>query len=136
MRGFAGGLLRSDNGTTIIETAILLPVFLTFMLGIFEFGRALWIQSSLQSAAEAAARCYVVNASSTCNSTGATQTYAASQVIGFSIPSGDFTPSTTGTCGNSSGGSKTVSASYGFSFVVPQLFPWAITLTAQAKRPC
>ena len=145
-RGRWFAALRSEAGTTVIETAILLPVFLTFMLGIFEFGRALWLQSSLQSAAQAAARCAVVSASSTCNSNSATASYASTQVIGFSVPSSDFSVSSSGTCG--SGGSKTVTAGYPFSFIVTALFPYNsgtnsncsgsynICLTARATRPC
>ena len=125
---------RAADGVTAIETAILLPVFLTFLLGIFEFGRVMWIQSALQFASEAASRCAVVNASSTCNSNSATQTYAAGKVIGISVPTGDFSVSSSGTCG--SGGSKTVSASYPFSFALPQLFPYTITLVASSTRPC
>src|SRR5947209_1195488 len=96
-------LCRSEIGTTAIETAFLLPVFLTFVIGIMEFGRAMWIQSSLQYAVEAAARCAVVQASSTCSSTTAVQTYAAAAVIGPSVSSGDFTVATSGTCGSSTG---------------------------------
>ena len=130
----AAAVFRSPSGTTAIETAFLLPVFLTFLIGIMEFGRALWIHSSLQYAAEAAARCAVVQSSSTCNSNTAIQSYAAGQVAGLSVPSGDFSVSSSGTCG--SGGSKTVSASYAFAFIVPQLFPYTITLTASSTRPC
>jgi Flp pilus assembly protein TadG len=127
-------LWRNRDGTTVIETAILLPTFLLFLLGLTEFGRALWMQNTLQYAAEAASRCAVVYAGSTCNSTTATQNYAVGKVLGPSLPSSTFSVSSSGTCGN--GGSKTVSASYAFSFIVPQLFPYSITLTAQSAYPC
>lgn len=127
----------SRSGTTAIETAFLLPVFLTFVIGIMEFGRALWIQSALQYAAEAAARCAVIQSTSTCSSNSATQTYAAGQVVGPSVPSSDFSISSSGTCQPAgSGGSKTVSASYAFNFIVPQLLPYTFTLTASSTRPC
>jgi|SRR5436305_658825 uncharacterized membrane protein len=133
-RTLAHRLWLAAEGVTAIETAILLPVFLTFLLGIFEFGRVMWIQSALQFAAESASRCAVINASSTCSSNSATQTYASGQVLGLSVPSGDFSVSSSGTCG--SGGSKTVSASFPFSFILAQLFPYTITLTASSTRPC
>jgi Flp pilus assembly protein TadG len=131
-------LWLAADGVTAIETAILLPVFLTFLLGIFEFGRVLWIQSALQFAAESASRCAVINASSTCSSNSATQTYASGQVLGLSVPSGDFSVSSSGTCfaAGGNGGSKTVSASFPFSFILTQLFPYTITLTASSTRPC
>lgn len=131
-------LWRAADGVTAIETAILLPVFLTFLLGVFEFGRVIWIQSALQFAAESASRCAVVSSASTCNSNSATATYASSQVLGISVPAGDFNVSSSGTCfaAGGSGGSKTVSASYPFTFAVPRFFPYTFSLTASSTRPC
>ena len=120
----------AGEGVTAVETALLLPVFLLFLLGICEFGRMLWTQSALQYAAEAAARCAVVSSAGTCNSTSATQTYAAGKVIGMTIPSSTFT--VTGSCS----GTITVTASYDFDFIVPQLFPWEPTMTAKSAYPC
>jgi Flp pilus assembly protein TadG len=48
-------LSRSD-GTAAVELAILMPVFLAFLLGIVEFGRLMWTHAALQFAVEAAAR--------------------------------------------------------------------------------
>ena len=123
-------LWRGNDGATIIEIAILLPTFLLFLLGICEFGRVLFTQASLQYAVEAAARCSVINASGTCNSTAATKTYAAGEAFGLSIPTSTFTVS--GGCS----GTMTITASYSFAFIVPQLFPWTPTLTAKSAFPC
>ena len=120
-------------GTTIIETALLFPTFLLMFLGIVEFGRAMWMETTLQDAVEAAARCAVVTPS-TCDTTADTQTYAAAQVIGFTAPSSDFTVSLSTTCGSGVSGSQ-VSVSMPFNFVVPKLLPWAITLSAQSCHP-
>jgi len=121
---------RDARGVSAIETALLMPAFLLFLLGICEFGRALWTQSALQYAVEAAARCAVVNSGSTCNSASATKSYAATEALGLSIPSGAF--SVSGSCS----GSMTVTASYSFGFVVPQLFPWTLSLAAKSAYPC
>ncbi|TWT88170.1 TadE-like protein [Pseudobythopirellula maris] len=43
-------------GTTIVETAFVLPVFLIFVLGIVELGNALMVQNTLRSACRAGAR--------------------------------------------------------------------------------
>lgn len=120
-------ILPACDGASAVETALLLPVFLLFLFGICEFGRALWTQSALQYAVEAAARCAAINPT-TCGNTADTQNYAAAQVIGITIPSSSFSV-TTPTCGSQ------VSISYPFDAIVPQLLPWTLTLTAQSCHP-
>lgn len=44
------------RGTTIVETAIVLPVFLLFVLALVEFGHALMVKNVLRSACRAGAR--------------------------------------------------------------------------------
>lgn len=126
-------LCRCDAGTTIIETAMLLPLFLLMFLGIVEFGRAMWMETTLQDAVEAAARCAVVTPS-TCDNAADTQSYAVTQVSGFTVASSAFTATLSTTCGTGVSGSQ-VSVSLPFSFVVPNLLPWSITLTAQSCHP-
>jgi Flp pilus assembly protein TadG len=111
----AARLAHEHGGATAVEMAFLLPVFLLFMLGIEELGRALWTQVSLQFAVEAASRCAAVSPS-LCTPT--VEGYAASQVFGMSIPSSAFTYTPNATCGvasssTGSGGAQ-VDASYTF----------------------
>jgi Flp pilus assembly protein TadG len=125
-------LWRSRGGATAIEMAFLLPVFLGFLLGIEEFGRALWTQTALQYAVEAAARCAVVSPSF-CTDVPA---YAASQAFGMSIPSSAFTYTPNAICGVASvtsGGQ--VTASYAFPALVPALVPISVTLSAKSCHP-
>jgi Flp pilus assembly protein TadG len=117
-------LRKACAGTTAIEFAILLPAFLLLLLGVVEFGRMIWTQVSLQQAVEAAARCLSV---AQCTSSNA-PSYAVEQAYGLSVPASDFTVSSP-SCG------VEVSASYPFGFVVPSLFPWQVTLTAQSCYP-
>lgn len=124
-------LLRSlriaDRGTSAIEAALVFPVFILMLLGIFEFGRALWAQSALQYAVQLAARCGAVDVT-TCSTPGDVISYAVAESQPLTVPDGDFNASTQ-SCGSS------VSVSYPFSFVVPNLFPYSITLFAQACYP-
>lgn len=46
----------SRRGTTIVETAIVLPIFLIFMLSLIEFGHALMVNNVLRSATRTGAR--------------------------------------------------------------------------------
>jgi Flp pilus assembly protein TadG len=125
-------LWRSRDGATAIEMAFLLPVFLLFLLGIEEFGRAMWTQTALQFAVEAASRCAAVSPS-TCPNVPA---YAAGQAFGMSIPSTSFNYTPNVTCGATSatGGSQ-VTASYAFPALVPALIPISVTLSAKSCHP-
>ena len=135
-------LWAARRGATAVEMAFLLPVFLLFLLGICEFGRALWTQTALQFAVEAAARCAAVSPSLCTAPGGSTMdvpAYAASQAFGMSIPSTDFTYTPNATCGVGSGvsgaGGAEVDASYPFDALVPQLVPVNVTLSAKSCHP-
>jgi Flp pilus assembly protein TadG len=135
--GFVRRLVKARDGVETIEFALAaIPLFM-FLLGVVEFARLYWTQSELQYAAEAAARCATVNCcasgpTSCGGSTGNTgvQNFAAGQLLGMSIPSGNLSnfQVSTASCGNQ------VSFSYTFNFIVGQLLPTngAITLSATA----
>ena len=53
------------RGTTTVETAVVLPVYLLFLFAIFEFGHAYLITNMLNSACRNAARVGAVEGSST-----------------------------------------------------------------------
>ena len=48
-------------GSVAIEFAVLLPVFLALIYGLFEFARVAWTQTTLEYAVEEAARFAMVN---------------------------------------------------------------------------
>lgn len=50
----------NPKGQTLVEMAILLPLLLLLVMGIFEFGRAMYIKNTLTHAARAGARAAVV----------------------------------------------------------------------------
>ena len=138
-------LWRARDAATAVEMALVLPLLLVILFGIEEFGRALWIQTSLQYACEAAARCAAVSFASCAN--GNIPNYAASQALGMSIPSSAFkyTANASSTpaalckpSSNTAGtGGAMVSASYRFPSVVGGLIPQLqnVTLTACSYHP-
>jgi Flp pilus assembly protein TadG len=126
-RRWPARLIKACDGTSAIEMAFLLPTFLVFIFGVCEFGRALWTQSALQFAVEAAARCASVN-TTTCGTTSQIQSYAASAVNGITVTSTSFNV-TAPSCGNK------VSINYTFTLLIPQLIPWSMTLKAQSCHP-
>jgi len=56
MRGFRKPRRSTRFGTTAIETALVLPVFLLFVFGIVELGRAVFVQHVINGACRKAAR--------------------------------------------------------------------------------
>ena len=133
---------RASDGATAVEMAFILPVFLMFLLGICEFGRALWTQTALQFAVETAARCAAISPSLCIAPGGASMdipAYAASQAFGMSIPASAFTYTPNATCGIASGstgsGGAQVTALYAFDAIVPKLVPVAVTLSAKSCHP-
>jgi Flp pilus assembly protein TadG len=121
------GLARACEGTTAVETAIVLPAFILMLFAIIEGGLLFWTQATLQFAVEAAARCAVVNTTQ-CGSSTAIQNYAVAQATGITVSSASFNVSQP-SCGYQ------VSIGYPFSFIVTDLYSGTITLNAQSCHP-
>ena len=153
--GIGRAFARSVSGNAAVETAVVLPVFLLMVFGIMEFGRAYWIWNTVQLAVGDANRyamvfntksCPTSNptgygpASSCCQNTLANcaVTYAKSHL--YDVPSSAVTvTATTGTTTTSNGATistLTISGSYTFDFIVPNLLPFGpFTLTTQSTVP-
>ncbi|WP_136525521.1 TadE/TadG family type IV pilus assembly protein [Geomonas ferrireducens] len=52
--------MNRQKGQAIVETAIILPVLILLIMGLFEFGRYMYLKNTLNNAARAAARTAVV----------------------------------------------------------------------------
>jgi len=118
---------RGQHGAIAVEYALLLPVLLLFVIGIMEVGRLTWTQTTLDRAAEAAARCGAVD-QITCANTSATANYAVTQAFGLNITADAFTVSSAA-CGVS------VTANFTYKFLVPFVTPRNMTLHARACYP-
>lgn len=116
-----------ERGAAAVEFAIILPILLLCLLGLIEFGRAIWTRATLDYAVQAAARCAAVDPL-TCGSVAQTQEYATTKAPGLALPASVFTV-TTPACG------VQVMASLTFDFLVPALLPYSQTLTATACFP-
>ena len=112
-------------GTAAVEFALIMPALLMLLLGIMEFGRAMWVQNALHFSVEQAARCASIDAN-TCGTSSQTTAFAAQQA-GAGFTTAMFTVTTPG-CGNQ------VSASYPIQLHIPYL-NYALTLTAQSCYP-
>ncbi|MFW2831265.1 TadE/TadG family type IV pilus assembly protein [Sphingomonas sp. ID0503] len=67
-------LWRHDRGATVVEFALVAPLFLTALLGMIEGARALWMRQALQQTAFSAARCYALQED--CKTQAGTKTWA------------------------------------------------------------
>jgi Flp pilus assembly pilin Flp len=75
-------LRRDERGATLIEFAMLAPVLLTLLLGMFEMGYNFYMQSQLQGAVQKAARDSTIeNAAATEASIDARVTKAVHQIV-------------------------------------------------------
>ena len=129
---------RAVDGVETIEFALAAIPLLMFLLGVVEFARLYWVQSELQYAAEAGARCLTTNCcggspTSCANSNGnsGVRAYTAGQVLGMTVSSSDLqnfqVTSPAPACGNQ------ISFSYHFHFLVGQIVPHSdITLSTTA----
>jgi Flp pilus assembly protein TadG len=118
-------IMRERAGTAAVEFSLIMPALLLLLLGIMEFGRAMWVQNALHYSVQQAARCASIDAN-TCGSSSQTTAFAAQQA-GAGFTTAVFTVATP-SCGNQ------VSASYPIQLHIPFL-DYALTLTAQSCYP-
>lgn len=136
-------LLRDrDNGAAAAEFAILFPIFLLMLLGIFDFARACWVANSLQFAVAQGARYATMSPTGSSRATAANCTtwvssggsttytstitsYMRTQLSNWGVA----TASPSATASVSCAGSPptvtiTVGASYTFNFLLVDLTGW------------
>ncbi len=119
-------LLSCRKGTAAIEMAFVLPVLLLIILGILEFGRAMWTRQTMQFAVEQAARSALADSTLTSSQI---VTLVDNNLLGMQ----GVTPTVVA---SSSASQVSITASYTFSFLVPGLLPFGpLVLTAQCVTP-
>ena len=117
-------MISHEGGASVVEFALIMPVFVALLFGMVNCGLMLWTQLGMEHGAVAAARCATINPSS-CPDVPA---YASQQAYDLNLPKSAFTLSTP-VCGNQ------VAASYPFKFTTLIFPPINITLKAQSCYP-
>ena len=56
-------VIRHEEGSSVVEFALILPVFVAFVFGMVNCGLMLWTQLGIEHGAIAAARCVTINPS-------------------------------------------------------------------------
>jgi Flp pilus assembly protein TadG len=77
-------LQRRDRGQTIVEFALILPIFILVLVGIVDFGRAVYASSTIQNAAREAVRVAIVDQNVT-----VIETEAIEQAVALDIGAAD-----------------------------------------------
>ena len=78
---------RGASGAVAVEFALMLPVYIVFVLGVMEFGRWIWIRNTMEMAAESAARYGAITSGAT---DASIETQAATYLIGIAPASVTF----------------------------------------------
>jgi hypothetical protein len=120
---------RAQDGATLVEFALVAPIFLALLFGTIELGRALWTQQALQQTAIVGARCMALPA---CASGIDAYVQEVARQWGVSPIALNLNP-----CGSTSGFSE-VLLTFTFQSAVPTLLQFSgggIPLTATACFP-
>jgi Flp pilus assembly protein TadG len=66
----AGSAVRSDRAQALVETALVLPLLLLLIVGLFDVGRAIWLSNTLATAVREGSRYGVVHGALSGSPTG------------------------------------------------------------------
>jgi Flp pilus assembly protein TadG len=137
----------STSGAAAIEFAIILPVFILFLMGLMEFGRLFWVQVSLRQAVEQTARYamaeytresfYSANFATWFNAwTPSLEGRAPDQIFGWDPSNISFVATTTAATSSAGIDYVTIDASYTFEFIFDVIPGMSTkTLTATSTTP-
>jgi Flp pilus assembly protein TadG len=135
---------RSERGQSLVEFALVAPVFILVLVGIFDVGRAVFAFNTLSNASREAARVAIVN-----QTEADIEAEAVKQAVSLGITSGEVTVAYvghdgTGTCSSPYGVGCRASVTVQYTFVAATpvigqiLGPFAITSTTEmpVERTC
>ena len=109
----------SRRGQSMVEFSLVFVLFITMMAGMFEFGRALWVYTTLAHATREGARYAMVHGAN--NSVTNDQIIARVRAQAIGLSPGDVTVTPTYAPNNQIGSFVTVQATYPFSMVLGKL---------------
>ncbi len=131
--GFGAGSALSNCGQALVETALVLPLLLLLIVGLFDVGRAIWLSNTLATAVREGTRYGVVHGALSGSPTGPgapsytapdTDTTITAVVRSYAagVPS-NLTVLSTWPDGNANRGSRiVVSATFPFTPILSQVF--------------
>jgi Flp pilus assembly protein TadG len=108
------------HGAALVEFALVAPIFLLFVVGAAEFGRAIMVQEALTNASREGARVGILDGALTSDVTSAVNTYLS----GMSISNATTTVTPTDPGTYAAGTEVTVTVSIGYNSVTWVPSPW------------
>jgi Flp pilus assembly protein TadG len=137
---------RRDRGQTLVEFAVVLPLFILILVGIFDFGRAIYAYHTLLNASREAARQAVVDQTLT-----HIEERAVDHAVALGLAAGDVnvdyrrvsTPNAAGSCNANVGSPQVVGCiavvrlEYTYDAAVPLISALVgqITLSGESRFP-
>ena len=127
-------LRQCRKGATIVEFALVAPMFLMVLLGTIDAARMFWMRKTLGEVAFSTVRCMSI--SSTCDTTAKQRSYAVARARGYGVrvTSANVTPQTAVICRNRAN-SNSVSVQAPFASALGGILPLPGTLRATACFP-
>jgi Flp pilus assembly protein TadG len=125
--------LRHEDGNVIIETAIMISILLVLIFGILDFGRAMYVENQLVSAARESARgaaAYLPAGGPTLSDSAKTIAINRFKPFGSTVlNTSNVTVTCSNGCSSPSNGSIKVDLSYSFTWITPvwRLLKWTTT---------
>ena len=137
-------LKQSQRGQSLVEFALILPIFILVLAGLFDLGRAVYAYNTISNASRESVRVAIVNQTPT-----DVQNEALKQGVALGLSAADVTitygdPSGTGTCSApySLGCQATVTVQYSYTAATPVISqiigPFFMTATTEmaVERTC
>ena len=129
---------RSQRGAAAVEFALVVPVLLALVLGIVEFGRAYYIETTLSSAAREGVRSMALQNDATTARTTTKNAATGLTLTDSQIAISYLSPVTATSCtvtGTTAPPSVVVTITYPMAYIT-QFFGSSITLTAKGVMRC
>ncbi|MBI5085064.1 MAG: pilus assembly protein [Acidobacteria bacterium] len=124
---------RAQRGSSMLEMALVISMFLALVFGIIDMSRAVWAYNTVAHLAGEGARYAMVRGSAS-GATATTDTVAA-YVKGLSVglPASSLTVTTTWSPSKAAGSTVSVKVQYPFRYILPYV-PWGtVTLGSTAR---
>jgi len=131
--------MRPERGQSLVEFALILPVFILVLAGLFDIGRAVYAFNTISNASREAVRVAIVN-----QTTADVEAEALKQAVSLGVTVGDLTitygdPSGSGTCSSPYGVGclASVTVEYDYTAATPVIgqIIGPFTMTASTEMP-
>ena len=122
---------RNERGAAIVEFALVAPLLVTMVLGIAEFGRAYYVQTTISQAAREGVRVMALNN----NAAAAIAATKAAAAPTLTLTNVTVSPASCVASGTTPAATATVTVTYPLSFT-SKLFGSGVTLTGKGVMRC